>query len=256
MSKPRIEKFKDGYAILGETPSALAWISETDTLKFPLIVADPPYGNIVNVAWDRVNTDYEQFSDWMLNWTCLLETYCEPGGALYVFGGIGKVGFRPFFRYLIEAELQTDFKLSTLITWRKRRGYGIQHGYLFTREELAFFILGDPKKPRCFNVPYLNKLRGYAGYDADYPAKSEFLRRTNVWDDVTEILKGKIHDAQKPVDLIKIPIEAHTKKGEWVLDPFAGSGTTAIAARSLDRRFVVVEKDETEFEKLVARLRE
>jgi DNA modification methylase len=89
-----------------------------------------------------------------------------------------------------------------------------------------------------------------------YPAKSEFLRRTNVWDDVSEILRGKTHVSQKPQRLMEIPIEVHTDVGEWVLDPFAGSGTTAFAARKLGRRFVVVEQDPENFDRMVADLRE
>jgi len=88
-----------------------------------------------------------------------------------------------------------------------------------------------------------------------YPAKSEFLRRTNVWADVTEIMRGKTHVNQKPDRLMEIPIEVHTEPGEWVLDPFAGSGTTAIAARKLGRRFVIVEQDPDNFDRIVSRLR-
>lgn len=88
-----------------------------------------------------------------------------------------------------------------------------------------------------------------------YPAKSEFFRRTNVWDDVTEIMKGKTHINQKPRRLMEIPIEVHTEPGEWVLDPFAGSGTTAFAARHLGRRFIIVEEDPEEFDKTIAALR-
>ena len=116
-------------------------------------------------------------------------------------------------------------------------------------------MLGDVKHPRKFTVPLLERKRGYAGYNEKYPAKSDFLRRTNVWDDITEILKDKTHATQKPVRLMEIPIEVHTEPGEWVLDPFAGSGTTAHAARNLGRRWIVVERDGDEFEKMVDSLR-
>ena len=96
----------------------------------------------------------------------------------------------------------------------------------------------------------------YAGYHASYPAKSEYLRRTSVWTDVTEILRGKTHPAQKPDPLHEIPIEVHTQPGEWVLDPFAGSGTRARAARTLGRRFILVEADAEQFERMVAGLRD
>jgi DNA modification methylase len=183
----------------------------------------------------------------MLKWTTQLAALSAPGAALYIWGGIGRPGFRPFYRFLTEVEERTPYQLSSHITWAKKRAYGIQWGYLFTREELAYLVLGDIKKPRCFNVPLLETKRSYAGYDPKYPAKSEFYRRTNVWTDITEILRGKVHATQKPDRTSEIPIEVHTRPGEWVLDPFAGSGTTGRAARTLKRRFVLVERDPESF---------
>lgn len=259
---PLVVTFPDGVVIRGTfpDPEVLALVGKHAEGLLPLIIADPPYGNIVSAYWDQVNTSDVQFCDWMLGWTKELERLCLPGAAVYVWGGVGrprdgdKPPFRPFLRYLVEVELQTGFTLSTPITWKKKRAYGIQWGYLFTREELAYLVLGDHKKPRKFSVPLLDIKRGYAGYDKDRPAKSEYLRRSNVWDDVTEIFRGKTHVNQKPRRLMEIPIETHTEAGEWVLDPFAGSGTTGLAARRLGRRFILVEQDPIEFDKCVATL--
>lgn len=254
--KLNIVEFKDGYAIHGNFPDAEI-ISKIFSMvgHFPLIQADPPYGNVINAQWDKIDTDDTQFASWMINWTKMCQTLTLPGGALYVFGGIGQPLFRPFFRYLVRVEEETGYNLSSLITWKKRRAYGIQWGYLFCREEIAYLVNGDIKKPRCFNVPLLAEERGYEGYNDNYPAKSKFLRRSNVWADITELFRGKVHDAEKPLRIMEIPIEVHTQRGEWVLDPFAGSGTTALAARKLERRFVVIESDKIEFEKLVERLK-
>jgi DNA modification methylase len=106
-----------------------------------------------------------------------------------------------------------------------------------------------------FNIPLLDTKRGYAGYNKKYPAKSEFYRRTNVWMDVTEIMRGKVHPTQKAQRVIEIPIEVHTNPGEWVIDPFAGSGATGHAARKLGRKFVLIEKDEEMFNSMVQSLR-
>jgi len=72
--------------------------------------------------------------------------------------------------------------------------------------------------------------------------------------DINEIFKGKLHPTQKPSRVVEIPIEVHTDPGDWVIDPFAGSGATAFAARKLGRKFIVVEKDEEIFNKMVSRL--
>lgn len=54
---------------------------------------------------------------------------------------------------------------------------------------------------------------------------------------------GKRHPTQKSVELFKWCIELGSGEGELVLDPFAGSGTTAQAARQMNRRFILVEKN-------------
>ena len=50
--------------------------------------------------------------------------------------------------------------------------------------------------------------------------------------------KQKIHEAQKPLKLIEFLIKLTTREGQVVLDPFMGSGTTAVAAKRLDRHFI------------------
>lgn len=252
----KLEQFPDGYAIQADS----TLVETRDYVHeligdFGLIIADPPYGNILrDQKWDRFSFDEDKFVEWMLDWTRLWQSYMSQGSAFYCWGGIGIKNFRPFIRYMCEIEKKTPLEISTLVTWSKRRGYGISHSYLFTREELLYTVNGNPKKPRVFNIPLLDEKRGYAGFDDKYPAKSEFKRRTNVWVE-PELLRGKHHAAAKAARVIEIPIESSSNPGEWVIDPFAGSGTTAHACRKLGRKFVVVENDEKTFDDMVARLR-
>jgi DNA modification methylase len=195
-----------------------------------LVVTDPPYGGILQEAWDIA--EYISIGH-------TLERILKPGGTAYVWGGIGKPGARPFFKWLATVEHQTALTLYNVITWRKKRGYGKKDDYLFTREECAMLVKGD--KPKVFNVPLLDEKRGYAGYNKKYPAKSEYLRRTNVWTDVTELFKGKIHPAEKPSRLAEIMIETSSSPNDLVVDLFAGSGSTGVAAKKLGRRVVLIE---------------
>lgn len=55
--------------------------------------------------------------------------------------------------------------------------------------------------------------------------------------------KSRFHPTQKPISLIMWQLEKYSKPGDLILDPFSGSGTTAIAAHRLGRRFVCIEKD-------------
>lgn len=214
-----------------------AWVecAKLRAASVPLIVSDPPYGKILSADWDRkwnIN-DYEALAH-------VIERLLVPGGTAYVWGGIGTPKHRLFFTWLAWIEHKTGLKIHDLITWRKKRAYGKSNGYLFTREECVVLVKGD--KPRTFNIPLLSEKRGYAGYNKDYPAKSEYLRRTNVWTDITELFKGKIHPAEKPSRLAEIMIETSSKKGELVLDMFAGSGSTGVAAKKLGRSCLLIEK--------------
>ena len=58
---------------------------------------------------------------------------------------------------------------------------------------------------------------------------------------------NKVHETQKPLELMEILISLVTKEGHTVLDPFMGSGTTGVACKNLNRDFIGIEKDETYF---------
>lgn len=246
----------NGYAVLGDSTSEEAFNLAQELTKgqVPLIIADPPYGNVLSDAWDRWDGNDDHMARWMCEWTHLWRDIMLPNAAMYVWGGIGAPGFRPFFKYLSAVE-RPGLKVANLITWKKRRAYGVQHNYLFTREECAYLINGsDVKRPRCFNVPLLTERRGYAGYDPKHPARSEFYRRSNVWTDITEVMRGKVHPAQKPDRVLEVPIEVHTRADEWVIDLFAGSFAVSRTAHRLGRRCVSFEKDPSIFESAVERL--
>lgn len=203
--------------------------------QFALCVADPPYGNITSEVWDRADVNA-----W-LDLFRALERIMLPGAPIYWWGGIGKPNDRPFFQFILHVEYATNWRMRELITWKKKRGYGKQGDYLFTREECAIFTVnGDAY--RTFHKPYLDEKRGYAGYNAEYPAHSEYKRRSNVWDE-TELLRNKRHPCHKAPIVCRIPIETHTDPGEVVLDLFSGSGELAKQAVELDRCVVSVEGD-------------
>lgn len=256
----RIEEFSDGIAICGDSSSKVVLDEVTNRIggfeKLKSVVTDPPYGNIVKQTWDTWHDTQKSFVDWMLTWTKSYTDLIVPGGSMYVWGGYGVPSFRPFFEYATRVEVETQLRISNLITWSKKRAYGVQHNYLSTREELLYMVKGNIKKPATFNVPYLSSKRGYSGYNAKYPAKSEYYRRTNVWTDTTEIFRGKVHPTQKPLRVIEIPIETSTNPGDWVVDPFAGSMTLAHVARKLNRKWICIEFNDKIFDDAVESLKQ
>jgi DNA modification methylase len=67
---------------------------------------------------------------------------------------------------------------------------------------------------------------------------------TDVWDDISFYERNRIHPTQKPYKLIERLILASSNENDLVLDPFSGSGTTALVARQLNRNFIGIEIDE------------
>ena len=68
--------------------------------------------------------------------------------------------------------------------------------------------------------------------------------------------KNKIHEAEKPVELLKELIELSSNKNDVVLDCFMGSGTTGVACKELNRNFIGIELDETYFNIAKTRIEE
>lgn len=247
------KQYPNGYVILGDCldPEIVDFINNLN-IKIGLILTDPPYGNIVKNKWDKINE--QNLVSLILNTLKTYTKYCDEGTAAYVWGGTGTPNNRPFYNLVIETEKQTDWKMSNHITWAKKKGYGTQYNYLYTREELAYFVLGKINKPRVFNVPYLSEKRGYAGWNKKYPAKSEFYRRTNVWKDISDLVKSKLHPTEKPIQLLEIVINTSSNPEEFVVDFFGGSGSTAVACINLNRKFIIIEKDPSYYDKIIQRL--
>jgi DNA modification methylase len=64
----------------------------------------------------------------------------------------------------------------------------------------------------------------------------------------------RIHPTQKPVELLSDLIKIHSNKGDLVFDPFSGSGATAVACKSLERRFIGCEIDSNYYKASIERL--
>jgi len=135
----------------------------------------------------------------------------------------------------------------------KQRGIGMRKGWLYTREECMWFVKDNSQfvwnKDEQYN---LNDFVGERKFgfknlkNKDYKI-SEYKRFTNVWTDISENSfdwrnKPK-HFTPKPIELIERIIKLHTKENDLVLDCFAGSGTTGIACKRLNRNFILIEKE-------------
>ncbi len=160
---------------------------------------------------------------------------------------------------------ETGWTLQNLIVWQKKTSavpQGARYGKHY--QIIAFAIKG--RSPRVFN-----KLR------IDPPLlETEKYRRpngvyvTDVWDDIRELTSGyfageeplrkgdgqRFHKQQSPVALLLRIILSSTRIGDTVFDPFAGTGTTLVAAYQLDRNSIGIEIDPKNIRQIQNRLDE
>lgn len=216
---------------------ALDFIATLDDRSVSLCLIDPPYYGIVKDTWDNQWLSERDFTDWLVAHVKAITPKLAPNGSLLMFGAAGKHNSHPFFDVMREIESSNILTYRNLITWKKRRAYGKSHDYLFCREEIVWYSRSAERTEVTFNIPLLAEKRGYAGFNKKYPAKSEFKRVSNVWDDIPELMRPS-RSCEKPIPLIRRFIETHSNTDDLVVDFFSGSGSTGVAARRCGRRFL------------------
>lgn len=101
------------------------------------------------------------------------------------------------------------------------------------------------------------KLKSILRFDLEYEKVAQTFNTemgiTDVWDDISFIKEKRYHPTQKPQSLIKRLIQVSSNAGDRVLDPFAGSGSTYIACKELQRIPTTIEIDKTYVNSLLNR---
>jgi len=214
--------------------------------KVDLFIVDPPYGNIIKDRYDQLSEDELLGLLYDLLFWC--ECYSKIGTTLYVFGGIGKYKYRPFFRFLSEVEIRTKWVIHDMICWAKRRGYGKKYGYMFAREEIAMLVYNS-HRPCYFDIPYLDQQISDGWKKrlskAKYKTRTGFKRRTNVFYDINEVMRNQFSTlrfvAQKPEKLFDVLIKASCPNEGLVVDPMCGVGTTGIVCQKQNIDSVLID---------------
>ena len=200
-----------------------------------LIIADPPY----NIGKDYGNNSDKQDFDEYINFTKEWLTEChrilKENGTIYIF-----IGFR-YISYLYQI-LEKDLNMNFInwISWHYTQGIGKKKGFsprhddilMFSKTTSYKFNLDEIRIPQKF-YRKVNNMRGANPGD--------------VWE-VSHIhycQKGRQeHPTQKPEALIERMILASSNKGDLVIDPFSGSGTTLRVCQQLERNCIGIEINE------------
>jgi len=238
----------------------LEGVKKLEDNSIDLINIDPPYVGVVKAKWDEQNAFTPEL---------VKELYrvLKPTGSIYVWCGIGEKS-RSLLDFI--PILDKEFHFKQLITWKKNRGIGMIKGWLFTREELLWYVKDNKQFIWNKDKQYSNEKRPWSivKKGGEMVNKSEYKRITNVWTDINEVgygssplgfkkIKDKIkHITPKPVEAIERTILLHTKENDVILDCFGGSGTTAIAAINTNRQYILFENDTDIFNASIERIKD
>ena len=215
--------------------------------SFDLLFADPPYNLTKTFGREKFSqTSDERYEEWLDSWMSLCVPLLKPTASVYVCGdwrsgsAIQRVGSK-------------YFKLRNRITWEREKGRGAKANWKNSAEDIWFFTVSDEftfnldavKQRRRVLAPY--RENGKAK-DWDETGKFRDTHPSNIWTDISvpfwSMPENTDHPTQKPEKLLAKIVLASTNPDDLILDPFAGSGTTAVVAKKLDRRFVAIESDE------------
>ncbi len=212
-----------------------------------LIFADPPYNlqlkdtlyrpdqttvEAVTQDWDKFNT-YKEYDNFTEQWLKESKRILKKGGALWVIGSYHNI-------LRVGTSIQNHgFWILNDIIWHKTNPMPNFRGTRFTNaHETLLWCTTSREAKYTFNYQNLKELNDGKQMRSDWyiPICSgkERLRENN---------NQRSHPTQKPEALMYRIILSSTNKGDIILDPFLGSGTTAVVTKKLQRNFIGIEQD-------------
>jgi site-specific DNA-methyltransferase (adenine-specific)/modification methylase len=225
-----------------------------DKESIDLIFADPPYnlsgnglkwkGNktggdwyMVNEQWDKMTApEYIKFTR---KWLGACDRVLKDKGSIYI-----ACSYHNIAEVMIVLK-QLDFKINNIITWYKTNAMPNMTRRVFTHST-EFVVWAVKGKKWVFNYEELKKINPEKQKDGSPKQMRDLWKSPLVQG--KERLRGDdgraLHPTQKPEEMLKRIILASSQKGDVVLDPFLGSGTTSYVAKKYGRRWIGIEKDE------------
>ena len=229
-----------------------------------LVFADPPYNlsghglrwqgksmggdwYMVNEQWDTMNQG--QYQTFTRDWLKEVKRVLKPTGAIYVCGTLHNLGT------LLSTLEQLELRALNVITWYKPNAMPsmTRRTYTHACEYLLYFARGTNWTFNYEEVKRINPERRKDG---------ETKQMRDLW--TFPVCQGHerlhredgraLHPTQKPEALVERAIAASSHPEDVILDPFMGSGTTAVVAQRLGRRWIGIERDPGYRDAALARL--
>ncbi len=237
--------------ILGDCLTELKNFNEK---TFQLIIADPPYFQVLlEEEWDNQWKSEEDYLDWSIKWIKECRRVLKDDGLLYIFGQLGK---REHVWLHLTSRAANVMQFHDMIIWDRAVGYN-ERGDSFTPcYEMILMLRKNEKEKPYFNknsvrIPYDDEtIKSYLNDKRykDKTARLEHLQKGKYATNILRVpsLKGSSkekagHPSQKPIRLIEYLILSSSRENDIILDPFMGSGTTAVVSEINNRKWVGIE---------------
>jgi site-specific DNA-methyltransferase (adenine-specific) len=214
-----------------------------------LLILDPPYNLSrtfnTNSFKERSVDDY---AAWIESFIIKLRRILKPDASIYFCGDWHTSISIPLI-------LQKYFIIQNRITWEREKGRGAKRNWKNSSEDIWFctvskkfiFNTKQVKLNRKVIAPYRDSNGDPKDWQTSKKGNFRLTHPSNIWNDISipfwSMPENTEHSTQKPEKLIAKIILASSKKGQVVLDPFLGSGTTSVVAKKLGRKYVGVESD-------------
>ena len=209
------------------------------------VICDLPYGT-TSCPWDII-IPLEEL------WT-LYNKICKQTAAIVLFGqepfsSILRISNISDYRYDIYWEKE---RLTNINQVKRRVGKTVETISIFYKKQCTY----NPQMTIYDGKPRSNKVKnGKLGKLSDCQQKPVFeyhdtgLRYpTQVWKFKRDCLTSNLHPTQKPLALIEELVRTYSNENDVILDNCMGSGTTGVACKKLNRRFIGIEKEKDYFE--------
>jgi len=242
--------------------NALNILSQIEKNKYDLIFVDPPYflsndgitcasGRMVSVnkgIWDK-SKGFKEDTSFIDSWLKACKRVLKENGSIMISGtlhNIYKVG------YLLE---KNGFHIINDIIWFKPNAPpNLSCKYFTHSHEVVLWARKSKSSQHTFNY---EKMKTWNNPKDKLKNKDKQMR--SVWSipliPKNEKKFGK-HPTQKPLELLNRIISASSNEGDFILDPFAGSGTTGIVCSILNRKFNGIDSSATYLDLAIKRFRD
>ena len=229
-------------------------LKSLDNESVDLIIADPPYFEILRDDWDNQWQGEAHYLDWCEEWTAEATRVLRMGRCFYVWG---TTKTDTFLRYKLNVlNKMPNMVYQSWIVWGYNWGGRTKKNFPRKHEDLLMYSKGDKFlfNADAVRVPYKMKKNIRKGV-VNNPKGTV---PTDVWmknNHTTSKEYAGWHSAQKPIELLERIVKANTNPGDLVLDFFSGTGSSAVAALRNGREFIGCELDHYYYQRSLQRIK-